>query len=234
MKADPAHDPPPPAGPPGPGGGVLLLNWRDTGHPEGGGSEIHLERIAAGLARGRSRCSAPPTRAPRPASSSTASTWSAAAGASPSTCTPALWPGGGAGTTWWSTCRTACPSCRPVLPAPGGRPGPPRPPGAVAGGLAGPRPGRLVDRVPGGAAGLPALPLRDGLPGDPDRPGPARRRPRAGHGRLQRAWTPGRRGAGLAAVRGRRAWWCSAGWCPTSGSRSRCGRSPSCGPGGRS
>ena len=28
---------------------VLLLNWRDTGHPEGGGAETHLERIAGGL-----------------------------------------------------------------------------------------------------------------------------------------------------------------------------------------
>lgn len=29
---------------------VLLLNWRDTGHPEGGGSERYLERMAGGLA----------------------------------------------------------------------------------------------------------------------------------------------------------------------------------------
>ena len=28
---------------------VLLLNWRDTGHPEGGGAEAHLERMAGGL-----------------------------------------------------------------------------------------------------------------------------------------------------------------------------------------
>src|SRR5918994_2705544 len=69
MKADPAHDPPPPppSGPtpgpgtagdpraldptgPGPRGGVLILNWRDTTHPEGGGSEVYVERVAAGLA----------------------------------------------------------------------------------------------------------------------------------------------------------------------------------------
>ena len=31
---------------------VLLLNWRDSGHPEGGGAENVIERIAAGL-RGR-------------------------------------------------------------------------------------------------------------------------------------------------------------------------------------
>ena len=31
------------------GGHVLLLNWRDTGHPEGGGSEVFLERVAAEL-----------------------------------------------------------------------------------------------------------------------------------------------------------------------------------------
>ena len=67
MKAHPAHDgPPPPVPGPGAGGpravgpgteprgGVLILNWRDTTHPEGGGSEVYVERIAAGLAaRGR-------------------------------------------------------------------------------------------------------------------------------------------------------------------------------------
>src|SRR4051812_5789578 len=26
---------------------VLFLNWRDTAHPEGGGSEVFLERVAA-------------------------------------------------------------------------------------------------------------------------------------------------------------------------------------------
>src|SRR5918998_1756826 len=30
--------------------GVLILNWRDTTHPEGGGSEVYVERVAAGLA----------------------------------------------------------------------------------------------------------------------------------------------------------------------------------------
>jgi glycosyltransferase involved in cell wall biosynthesis len=30
--------------------GVLILNWRDTTHPEGGGSELYVERVAAGLA----------------------------------------------------------------------------------------------------------------------------------------------------------------------------------------
>jgi glycosyltransferase involved in cell wall biosynthesis len=30
---------------------VTILNWRDTVHPEGGGSERYVERIAAGLAR---------------------------------------------------------------------------------------------------------------------------------------------------------------------------------------
>jgi glycosyltransferase involved in cell wall biosynthesis len=29
---------------------VTVLNWRDTGHPEGGGSERYVERVAAGLA----------------------------------------------------------------------------------------------------------------------------------------------------------------------------------------
>ncbi|MDF2742405.1 MAG: glycosyltransferase family 4 protein [Actinomycetia bacterium] len=41
MKAHPAHDPPAAA----PEGGVLFLNWRDTTHPEGGGSEVYVERV---------------------------------------------------------------------------------------------------------------------------------------------------------------------------------------------
>jgi glycosyltransferase involved in cell wall biosynthesis len=47
MKAHPAHDPP---AMPASDGGVLFLNWRDTTHPEGGGSEVYVERVAAGLA----------------------------------------------------------------------------------------------------------------------------------------------------------------------------------------
>ena len=47
MKADPAHDRPPP---PAAERGVLFLNWRDTTHPEGGGSELFVERVASGLA----------------------------------------------------------------------------------------------------------------------------------------------------------------------------------------
>ena len=57
MKALPAHDPPVPraaqAGARGAasfGRGVLILNWRDTTNPEGGGSEVYVERVAAGLA----------------------------------------------------------------------------------------------------------------------------------------------------------------------------------------
>jgi glycosyltransferase involved in cell wall biosynthesis len=30
---------------------VLYLNWRDTGHPEGGGSEVYAEHVCDGLAR---------------------------------------------------------------------------------------------------------------------------------------------------------------------------------------
>ena len=33
-----------------PMGHVLFLNWRDTGHPEGGGSELYVEQMARGLA----------------------------------------------------------------------------------------------------------------------------------------------------------------------------------------
>lgn len=31
--------------------GVVFLNWRDTGNPEGGGSEVYVEQVAAHLAR---------------------------------------------------------------------------------------------------------------------------------------------------------------------------------------
>jgi glycosyltransferase involved in cell wall biosynthesis len=48
MKVPPAQDLPRP--PPGEPAGVLFLNWRDTTHPEGGGSEVYVERVAAGLA----------------------------------------------------------------------------------------------------------------------------------------------------------------------------------------
>ena len=33
-------------------GAVVILNWRDTTNPEGGGSELFVERVAAGLAAG--------------------------------------------------------------------------------------------------------------------------------------------------------------------------------------
>jgi glycosyltransferase involved in cell wall biosynthesis len=47
MNTDPPREPVPrPVGP----GGVLFLNWRDTSNPEGGGSEVYVERVAAGLA----------------------------------------------------------------------------------------------------------------------------------------------------------------------------------------
>lgn len=40
----------PPRSTPGRVGSVLLLCWRDTGHPQGGGSETYLQRIGAELA----------------------------------------------------------------------------------------------------------------------------------------------------------------------------------------
>ncbi len=47
---------------------VLLLNWRDLTHPEGGGSELYVEKVAAGLAAAGDRvtlfCAAHPC-APR-------------------------------------------------------------------------------------------------------------------------------------------------------------------------
>jgi glycosyltransferase involved in cell wall biosynthesis len=47
MNTDSPREPVPhPVGP----GGVLFLNWRDTSNPDGGGSEVYVERVAAGLA----------------------------------------------------------------------------------------------------------------------------------------------------------------------------------------
>lgn len=39
-----------PSPPPGRPTRVLFLNWRDTGHPEGGGSEVYAEHVCDGLA----------------------------------------------------------------------------------------------------------------------------------------------------------------------------------------
>jgi glycosyltransferase involved in cell wall biosynthesis len=47
MNGHLAREPVPRAAGPG---GVLFLNWRDTSNPEGGGSEVYVERVAAGLA----------------------------------------------------------------------------------------------------------------------------------------------------------------------------------------
>jgi len=45
------HPPPSRHDPSVPGrGGVLILNWRDTTNPAGGGSELYVEQVAAGLA----------------------------------------------------------------------------------------------------------------------------------------------------------------------------------------
>jgi glycosyltransferase involved in cell wall biosynthesis len=33
-------------------GGVLIMNWRDTRHPQGGGSEVYVEQVAGRLAEG--------------------------------------------------------------------------------------------------------------------------------------------------------------------------------------
>ena len=61
---------------------MLLLCWRDTGHPQGGGSETYLQRVGAQLAarESRSRCAPPVTRVRRAARSSTASRSAAAGG----------------------------------------------------------------------------------------------------------------------------------------------------------
>ena len=60
---------------------MLFLNWRDTRNPEGGGSEVYVERVAAELAGRGHRVTllcaahdrgARPRRSPRPASGSSA------------------------------------------------------------------------------------------------------------------------------------------------------------------
>ena len=66
---------------------MLLLCWRDTGHPQGGGSETYLQRIGAQLAESgsRSRCAPRATRARRAARWSTACGSAAAVAATPCT-----------------------------------------------------------------------------------------------------------------------------------------------------
>jgi glycosyltransferase involved in cell wall biosynthesis len=57
SQVDGALIPAPRRGPDPVGGGrdVLLLNWRDLTHPEGGGSELYVESLASRLARGGDR-----------------------------------------------------------------------------------------------------------------------------------------------------------------------------------
>jgi glycosyltransferase involved in cell wall biosynthesis len=50
MDAVPPTAPPVPPDGNGRPSGVVILNWRDTDNPEGGGSELFVERMAAGLA----------------------------------------------------------------------------------------------------------------------------------------------------------------------------------------
>ena len=208
-------------------------------NPEGGGSEVYVERIAAELVRAGHRvtifCAAHGTA---PANETTAegvrivrrggrqtvylrAALIYLAGLSGS----ARWPRAGwAARTSSSTCATACRSSPAVRPPPGDRAGPPRPPGAVAGGLRpAARPVRLVDRVPAGGPGLPAMPVRDRLRGDPRRAADLGVDP-------ERITVVHNGTPEVAGPRSPRtphpAWSCSAGWCRTSGSRSPCARSP--------
>ena len=62
-------------------GQVVILNWRDSWHPEGGGSEIYVREVATRLLNAETASrSSPPATPVRPAPrSATASATSAAA-----------------------------------------------------------------------------------------------------------------------------------------------------------
>ena len=159
---------------------VLFLSWRDTTHPDGGGSEVYVEQVAAGLAaRGHDvtlLCARSPWRA-RTCRCATGSASSGGVAGSPSTCTawPTCSPEPAGVLTRWSTSSTGCPSPRrwcvdagwwrwstTSIASSGGS--------STPGGWA----GRLVRGVTGGAVALPAGPVRHRVRGQPPRPPRAR------------------------------------------------------------
>ena len=182
---------------------VLLLCWRDTGHPQGGGSEAYLQRIGAQLAESGVDVTLRTARyagAPRR---------EIVDGVQINRAGGRLFdlhlggPGDGAGPHRARSAAKGAPGrgdrhperpavpCPPRLRPPRRRAGAPLPPRTVAGRRSLEGPLRLVRRVTVVAVAAPAQPVRDGVAAvgaGPDRP---RRRRRAYRGGTQRT----RRGA---------------------------------------
>ena len=155
---------------------VLLLCWRDTGHPQGGGSETYLQRIGSQLAadgvavtlrtarypgarrrrgRRRRRRSAAAAAA-TPCTSWRGSRWSRAGSGSDrcGACAPTSWSTPRTGCrSWPGWCSAAGPSCSCTTATAIMWP--------VAG--LGAQSGRLVRRVDAVAAAAPQQPVRDGV-----------------------------------------------------------------------
>ena len=102
---------------------VLFCNWRDTRHPEGGGSEVYVESVARALAAAGddvTRSCAPGIRARSPDEVHEGVRYhrvGSKLGVYPRVLLTQLRATPRAGSTSWSTSRTACRSPRPWPPA---------------------------------------------------------------------------------------------------------------------
>ena len=188
---------------------VLLLCWRDTGHPQGGGSETYLQRIGAQLAASGVAVTLRTARYPgaprrevvdgvrisRAGGRYSVYVWALLAMAA-ATARARTAAAGATGRGRRHPERLAVSGPADLRPAGGGA-GAPLPSRAVAGGRAGARPARLVCRVEVVAAAAPAQSVRDGVAAVGPRPGRPGCRQRADRGGAQRS----RRGAGAIVVR---------------------------------
>ncbi len=176
---------------------AVILNWRDPWHPEGGGSELYVQQIAARLVDMGMRVTV----------------FSASyAGAAPREVRDGITyvrRGGHLTVYLWAAVflltrrfgrvdevmevQNGMPFlARLFTVAPGRRPRPPRPPRAVAGRRSAPRARRLVHGVPGRHPGELSRPVRRGQRGHPQRAGRPRRGRLAHRHRLQRPATGAR------------------------------------------
>ena len=209
---------------------VLFLNWRDTGHPGGRGSEVYAEQVGRRAGRARPRGHAAHGSLPglpgRPSAAAAERASSGRADGCP--CLPAsrvgraLRPGRRARTSS-SRRRTACPTSRPC-----GRAGPltssSSTTSTASSGLS--SSARLAARLGWwlesrrGAAGQPARPYVAGVRASPGASWPISASHPSGSGHPQRRRSP--RCPTTWAGRRNRSCSCSVGWCRTSASRSRC------------
>ena len=171
---------------------VLLVNWRDTRHPEGGGSERYVERMAAGPRRPRLRvtiqCAA---HANAPADEVVDGVRFRRRGGRLSVYLRALFAVATAkadvvvdvqnGMPFFSRLVARCPVLVLVHHVHREQ--------WRAGRRSGARPDRLVDRVAARAAAVPEVPLPHGVRGDPRRAGAASASRRSGPRWCATGWT---------------------------------------------